>query len=101
MDDSEFEKMVQAYCNDLNNEEKYQDAINDMIERNYKGIYRKYYYNMFGLQDTNGVRAYLNNIICAVRNKIRLNKPFVYHNIGIETHNMVMKRYLLKEQKES
>lgn len=101
LDDSEFEKMVQAYCNDLNNEEKYQDAINDMIERNYKGIYRKYYYNMFGLQDTNGVRAYLNNIICAVRNKIRLNKPFVYHNIGIETHNMVMKRYLLKEQKES
>ena len=95
--DNEFERTVHSYCSDLNNEARYKEIVNDIIYRNYKDIYKKYYYNMFGLQDKQGIKAYICNIICAIRNNIHLNKLFTYHNIGIETHNMVMRRYLLNE----
>lgn len=85
---------IKKYNQLLYNENEYKEEVNRIVNYFYPNIYLKYYYEMLGLSNNTEIIGWLKNIIKILLRRCKIKEPFLYHNIAIETHNMVVSRYL-------
>lgn len=86
---------LSEFCELICKEQKYHVSVKKIVDECWEKIYMDYAGYAEKILPNDSVKNYFVNIYRAIRKKQSPNLLFLYHNLVIETHLFVMKRYLI------
>lgn len=96
---SELKALLKENCRVISDRQKLENIANETAVRLWKVFYRDYYLWAFPI----GIRGIIRGIISKLRRKRfprQVNELMLYHNLAIETHNWVVRRYLMEQYRK-